>query len=238
MAEQIKNDPVAELVQASHIRVLRERREFYLFNSIIIYIKDALPSNFDMSVVIKKIEDSVPSHLVYDIESIYVGQFDELEQREVSAAYLDGAIYVTNEQTSVGEMVEDIVHEIAHAAQRMFGREIYFDMTTQREFLRKRENLFNILQSYGYDVPKEPFMESEYSVNFDRLLYDGIGYDRLALMTADLFVSPYAATSLEEYFANGFTEFFLGDSQDVARISPELYEKIVAINKEEGAERW
>ena len=127
MAEQIKNDPVAELVQASHIRVLRERREFYLFNSIIIYIKDALPSNFDMSVVIKKIEDSVPSHLVYDIESIYVGQFDELEQREVSAAYLDGAIYVTNEQTSVGEMVEDIVHEIAHAAQRMFGREIYFE---------------------------------------------------------------------------------------------------------------
>tara|TARA_Y100000034_G_C6809391_1_gene363660 strand:- start:152 stop:862 length:711 start_codon:yes stop_codon:yes gene_type:complete len=234
MPETTTRDPVLSEVSVSHERVLRERREFHLFNSVVVYIKDPLPKNINMSVVVRKIEESVPAHLVYDVESIYVGHFSDLEEREVSAAYLDGAIYVTNEQDSEEEMTEDIIHEVAHAAQRMFGREVYSDRAVQKEFSRKREVLFNILQSNGYDVPKEPFMESEYSEEFDRFLYDGIGYDKLAILSADIFVSAYAATSLEEYFANGFTEFFLGDSQYVARISPELYEKIVEINKEEG----
>jgi len=41
-----------------------------------------------------------------------------------------------------------------------------------------------------------------------------------------LFVSPYAATSLREYFAIGFEEYHLKDRVYLKKISPKLYFKI------------
>jgi Mlc titration factor MtfA (ptsG expression regulator) len=48
-----------------------------------------------------------------------------------------------------------------------------------------------------------------------------------------LFVSPYGATSLEEYFANAFENFYLEDPDDVKKISPALYNLIVQLHQEE-----
>jgi Mlc titration factor MtfA (ptsG expression regulator) len=44
-----------------------------------------------------------------------------------------------------------------------------------------------------------------------------------------LFVSPYGATSIQEYFANGFEKYFLDSPQKVRDISPVLYSKIEEI---------
>ena len=38
-----------------------------------------------------------------------------------------------------------------------------------------------------------------------------------------LFVSAYASTSLSEYFARGFEEFFMGDVRYLKKPSPVLY---------------
>ena len=45
-----------------------------------------------------------------------------------------------------------------------------------------------------------------------------VGYDNLNNFTNGLFSSPYGATSLKEYFANGFEEFFLGNREHLKRI--------------------
>jgi hypothetical protein len=60
-----------------------------------------------------------------------------------------------------------------------------------------------------------------------------VGYDRLNVITVGLFVSPYAATSLSEYFANGFENYFSGESAYVRKISPKLYSKIKYLTSEE-----
>jgi len=44
-----------------------------------------------------------------------------------------------------------------------------------------------------------------------------------------LFVSPYGATSIQEYFANGFEKYYLDNPGRVRIISPVLYEKITEI---------
>ena len=44
-----------------------------------------------------------------------------------------------------------------------------------------------------------------------------------------LFVSPYGATSIHEYFANGFENYFLENPDTVRDISPVLYKKIEEI---------
>ena len=52
----------------------------------------------------------------------------------------------------------------------------------------------------------------------------------LATLTTNIFYSPYAATSIKEYYANGFEAFLLKD--DISRlkkISPQLYRKLVKL---------
>ena len=41
-----------------------------------------------------------------------------------------------------------------------------------------------------------------------------------------LFISPYSATSLREYFAKSFQRYFMGDMEQIQKISPAVFEKI------------
>lgn len=199
-----------------------------------VVVKDPLPSNVRLDNVLQQLEKIIPSHFWYNCDSILIGQFDELEAKEVQAAYMDGAIYVTNDQTNEQDLFDDVVHEFAHSVEEMAGVELYADGELEREFLVKRNNLFNILSSYGYNkVDKESYLNVEFSEEFDSFLHQTIGYDRLALLTADLFVSPYGATSLSEYFANGFEHYFLGKAQIVKELSPILYDKLSVISAQE-----
>ena len=44
--------------------------------------------------------------------------------------------------------------------------------------------------------------------------------------TEPLFVSPYSATSLREYFSEGFENYYMGQQQIIMDLCPELYNKI------------
>ena len=50
-------------------------------------------------------------------------------------------------------------------------------------------------------------------------------------LTAGLFYSPYAATSLREYFANAFENLFIKEEsyQVLRKISPKLFEKLITL---------
>jgi len=54
----------------------------------------------------------------------------------------------------------------------------------------------------------------------------------LATLGSGVFVSPYGITSLREYFANVFEEFFLDGEIYAKKISPEAYNKIQNLIKE------
>jgi len=49
-----------------------------------------------------------------------------------------------------------------------------------------------------------------------------------------LFISPYAATSIREYFATMFTEFYLDPNHNfIKKVSPAVYEKIMLLQDPE-----
>ena len=84
-----------------------------------------------------------------------------------------------------------------------------------------------MLKNEGFELELQHFLEPEYNETFDMFLYQEVGYPLLSSITTNLFYSPYGATSLREYFANGFEAFFL--REEVSRlkvISPELFKKI------------
>ena len=73
------------------------------------------------------------------------------------------------------------------------------------------------------------FENPEFDKDFDEYLHKEVGYPVLINLTLGLYNSPYAATSLKEYWASGFEEYILGDRGIIKSISPILFEKIEEI---------
>ena len=215
-----------EYIKESAAKAIKENREKLLFNKVVVYVQNALPEDFDLNYVLEYVESRIPAHLAHLVDAIYVGDFSFLKERDINALYQDGAIYTTNDQSDEEDMIDDIVHEMAHSVEQLAGTEIYADGDVTEEFLGKRKRLYHILNTEGYKVPESMILETEYNKEFDEILYKTIGYDKLTFLTMGLFSSPYGATSLREYFANGFESYFIGDREGLKKISPRLYNKL------------
>ena len=179
-----------------------------------------------MNFVIKYISSRIPSILMKGVDVIYVGQFEDLIKREVNALYEDGAIYLTNEQEDDKDMIDDFIHEIAHSIEHLFGELIYGDGSVSREFLSKRKRLYTDLESYDYNPPEDLQVRLAFSRKIDDYFYKDVGYQTMWNFVNGLFPSPYAATSLREYFARGFEEYVLENKRDLKQVCPALYSKI------------
>jgi len=225
----LKNSKIEEIIRDSLKKSEEQKREHYLFGRILVYVKDPVLPNVDMSSMLGKIESLIPPHLMEEVDEIFIGSFGENEERELEARYESGAIYITSDLPTNGDYIENIVHETAHAVEAQRGLEIYGDRRIEQEFLGKRERLAATLKSHGIGVSRLDFSDPEYDPEFDSFLYKEIGYDNLHSLTTGLFASPYGATSLREYFANGFEEFFLGNREHLKRISPELFSKLMGV---------
>ena len=207
------------------------RTYHYFYGDIPVYLKDIPVPPVNIERVLNKVEATVPRSLIQNLEldMLIVGHIPEFEERQINALYKDGAIYVTNAQSSNEDMVDDIVHEIAHSLEETYMHEIFGDMSLEGEFIEKRKQVYDILRNLGYETPPQYFLDVEYDEDFDMFLYTVVGYPTLITQTYLIFNSPYAITSLREYFAKGFEEYYLGDKKRLKEISPILYNKIVMV---------
>ncbi len=197
-----------------------------------VYNARELPENVSIDNVLEKVSSKVPTHFMKNIEAIYIGDFESLRVRRVDAVYQDGAIYILPEFViDEDDLLDDLVHEIAHSLEESETLEIYGDGTVENEFISKRIKMHETLQAHNIEAPPlEAFMETEHSKALDSYFHETVGYPTLASLTSDIFISPYGATSLREYFANSFEEYFTGNPQYVKNISPKVYNKIVQLS--------
>jgi len=206
---------------------LRDSNHKIFLNNINVYVLNPLPDGFDLDYVLTTVEEVVPEHLIYGLEGIYIGKFDDLEKNEFDALYKDGTIYATNNQKDEDDLIDDIIHEIAHLAEENLGHYIYSDRKIIDEFLGKRERLYSILKAQDLKTPNQnAFYDLEYNKKFDHYLHKTVGYEKLTYLTMGLFVSPYSITSLREYFAKSFERYFMDEMEQVRKVSPAVFEKI------------
>ncbi len=222
---------IVEYIRSSSTKTIKNKKEYQLFNKVVVILKDQVPEFIDLNLVLKTIERTIPERLVYELDSIYIGDFKELNDRNIESLYLDGAILLTNQQESEDELIKTLIHEIAHNAEKAFTKDIYSDGALQQEFLNKRTKIFNLLKQEGFSVSLPVFMSIDFSEEFDEFIYQTVGYDRIAALSSTIFISPYGITSLREYFANGFEHYFSGDADYLRQISPKLYQKIIQLTK-------
>ena len=207
---------------------------FYTSTGIHVYVKDPLTNGLDMEEIVSIVENRIPKKFLAEVEMMIVGDLEEFEDRKINAMYKDGCLYITNEQDDADDLIDDIIHEIAHSLEEPFGLEIYGDKKLSSEFLNKRGQLRSILWAHDYKTQLNFFMNTEYDIEFDDFLLNKVGYDKLSILMQGLFISPYAATSLREYFATGFTDFFMEpDHRLLKSVSPILYKKIVKLYKDD-----
>ena len=225
-----------DYIQHKQSRLLEQQTDFYTSTGIHVFFKDPIENeDIDTEKVVAKVESRIPPHLLSEVEMIIIGWFDEFEDRGLNAFYEGGTLYISNIQDDFEDMYDDIVHEISHSIEEPHGYFLYGDKKIESEFLRKRKYMHDILWKMGYKIPSNVFMDPEYNEEFDTLLHQKIGYDKLSNILTGVFISPYAATSLREYFATGFTEFYLHPDEHgfLKKLSPELYKKLIALQDPE-----
>lgn len=195
-----------------------------------VYIKEPLPDHVDVEYCFSYILEKMPRVFYNNLDKIFIGQFPFLKKREVDAVYKDGSIYITNNQETNDTFIADIIHEVAHAFEDSKQKELYDDETIKKEFLSKRKALLAILKNKNFlqePITEEDFYKTEYSAEFDNFLYKTVGYSKLEAETRNIFLSPYAATCLREYFANAFEIFFVKDLFLVKKHAPSVYTKLI-----------
>jgi len=203
--------------------------EYYIYG-IPVFVTGDVQEEVSIPDFCQEVEKILPERLLAGIDVVYIGEFPELEGR--NATFADGAIYMTAQEPTNFDMVENFVHEVAHAIEVTYGMEIYTE-DLQQEFLAKRQRLSHLLEAQGFYIEPLLYASTEYDQKFDEFLANTVGYPTLLNLTMGLFVSPYGATSLQEYFANGFEKYFLDSPRTVGEISPVLYRKIENIINDE-----
>tara|TARA_R110001583_G_scaffold46869_1_gene146832 strand:+ start:239 stop:949 length:711 start_codon:yes stop_codon:yes gene_type:complete len=222
----MKKNNLIDFITESIKRNKNEQKE-YSFGNGYVFLKDPLPDNVDLDFVLEKIEDIIPLELRDRVESVMVGDFEEFRERNINAMFKDGAIYLTNAQSSNDDMIDDIVHEIAHSVEEQYGYQIYaLQPNITAEFRQKRIKLEEILKQQDINTQGFNFSDVEYNAEFDDYLYNTVGYPILQTLSVGLFPDAYGITSIREYFASGFEAYYLGNRDYLKRTSPIMYKKI------------
>lgn len=206
-----------------YIQESYKKMKQYSIYDIPIIIKDEFVEDIDLEYITSTLEKLLPKRLVDGLDIIYVGHFEELQQKEVNALYLNNAIYVTNVQSSESDLIDDIVHEAAHFVEEKYTGNIYGGSHIENEFLKKRNRLFDILEDKGYEVPEKFRHTIEYNKAIDDYFYKFVGYPVLRDMIGNLFISAYSVTDIREYFAISFENYILGNKSEVRETTPSVY---------------
>jgi hypothetical protein len=221
-------------IKASAKKAQTVLKEHVLFDNIQIVIKDKFQEDIDLTNVLKTIEKRVPQALLRELDIIYIGDFPQLKARNVESAFMNGAIFLSNLIVDDDTLLKSIIHEVAHNVEVVYGADVYGDHQLIDEFIGKRKRLRDSLEEEELFCDPRLYIQFDYSKTFDDFLYKTVGYDRLALLTTNLYISPYAATSLREYFANGFEHYFVDENPKYLKsISPKLFNKINYLTKME-----
>lgn len=203
-------------------------------SSISVIVKDDLEFDFQMQDL-ENVLQNFPKHLLTNIDYIMIGDFDFLRKKNFNASYMDSVIYVSNTQENNSDIVDDIVHEIGHSVEEKYESLVYGDGTLEDEFLKKRLLLQAEFEKSDIIIPDRFYHNPDYDETLDDIFANKIGYPIMTTLSQGIYYSPYGATSLKEYFANGFEAYFYHKDLYLKKVSPVLFNIIEKLEMEDYA---
>ena len=229
-------DNLTKLLQQSQTKILSEKKRFYFNRGIEFVLDKPLKKDIDIEKVMGLLRSNLPVSSYVGINNVYFGEFDILKKRSLTALHHKDNIYISSEvMSSEKEILDDLVHEFAHRFEENNSEKIYEDGKIINEYLGKMNRLHDLItQDYDLDyfgITYFDFINTEFDEKFDKFLYEKIGYEEMENMAPTLFIRPYAATSVREYFATGFEDYYLEGGLQLKKISPILHSRIELLEK-------
>ena len=87
-----------------------------------------------------------------------------------------------------------------------------------------------MLVDLEHTVPAGFIYNADYDKTIDDYLYEKVTYNTLWQLVPGIFPSPYSVTSIREYWAKGFEEFYMGKRRDLKQTSPVLFFKLMQLH--------
>jgi hypothetical protein len=123
---------ILESMKDKNDKIQKKLKDRKLFNKIYVWEKDPVLDSVDIDKALEVVAQKMPKHYFTNVEGIYIGQFPELIKRQLSALYEDNAIYITNDVMDTTDLLQNIVHEIAHAVEETLGDKIHNNQETPK----------------------------------------------------------------------------------------------------------
>ena len=211
---------------------IQDRSEYMLY-CVPVFVINKFSKHIKINNILNSVKEKINKDFLNGLDAIYIGDFDDLNKRKIQSMLKDGAIWISSNNivNVITEplIAENIIHEIAHLLEDRFQEILYGSGGIEQEYESKKQRLYSLLKADGYEITPELFFSDDYLREFDSFLYQEVGYDKLSLLSAGLFFSPYSITSVREYFANGFLLYLSEEYEYLKNLSPVLYSKIVKI---------
>jgi len=215
-----------DIIRDYILETIKDTTRHFRFGGIVVNQIEPAEEGVDFSPVFIAVEEKFPSHYFSKLEGVEIAHRAEFDDRNISALYSNNWLFLSNKQEGITDLLDDLVHEMAHHIETIYKEEVYGDNDLASEFLKKRKMLEQELKSEGYWTKEYNFKNIKYSKGLDTFLYNRVGKNMLRTCTTGVFIRPYASVSLREYFATGFEAYYMGKKEILFKISPVLYNKI------------
>lgn len=216
------------------IEYLKNKRPYRYTIKGILITHSHVDGRIDLRSAISNVFNIIPEHFLSGIKEIKIELTKEMEDREIQAYYKNATIHITHELRNEKDLMDDLIHEIAHAVEENYNNLLYQDGNIEKEFIIKRKQLFEKLKQAGLNPKYHEFLNSKYQESLDTYFYKEVGYRKMWTLIGNIFYSPYSATSLREYFASSFEAIFYKKKvSEIKSISPILFKKIEEVTNED-----
>jgi hypothetical protein len=211
------------------------KKEWYIYNKILIYIKNNLKLSINMNYVIEIIENIIPKHIFNNnIDTIFIGEFQELKNKNLDVIYKEKSIYISNTKQYTNEsLIYCILLGVGYSLLYSQKDYLFKDNIIQIEFLKKRVQLSNILKYYVEKGILE--YEKLISIDYYRMLesvvvhlLESLPRDKNILNALnEIYITNFGMFSIENYVIDGYVELlYTKDLSKFKRVYPELFLKL------------
>lgn len=216
----MSEEALSTYVRKSAVKTRKQHLETIDVDGIEVNLYNCSLQTGIVRMLFMQLKKILKNRFLVKIDTIYIGDLEFLREKGFTGLYDNNTLYIV-ESDSVEEMKRTVLHELSHAMEKIYGQYITEIQDVEAEFYKKRMTLYTRLSDAGYKVDRAQFETTSYNEDFDRLISTNIGFNRIRPFSDDLFMSPYAITSINEYVANGFEAFFY-DRDKLASMCPIL----------------
>ncbi len=167
-----------------------------------IYLRDTAPINFDIGLLIKKIDKIDDMYLKNIKKFIFVRQ-ERLENKK--AQHKKGTIFVSNEIYDIDKCFSSILREVAHIFYKENKEKI--SKNIREEFYTKKVNFYYDFVTKTNKVPLCDFLYEERNKNFDSFIKRSDN-ETLEKAAKRHFLNKNSIFSMQDYFSDCFIGFY------------------------------